>query len=256
MKQLPSEFVTTPLAHRTLHDVKDGRPENSIEGARAAIAQGFGIEIDIQLTADDQALVFHDYALMRLTGATGHVRDKSKADMDAIPLIGSPSAAPSLTDFLDVIDGQVPLLIELKDQDGALGDANSALEAAVCDSLKGYKGQVALMSFNPHMVARCAKLAPNIPRGIVTDPYSKADWPKVPEERRKTLATIDRFDEVGASFISHNVNDLQSAYVKRIKDKGAPILCWTVKSAASEAAARRIADNITFEQYIPDQKGI
>lgn len=256
MTGLSSEFITRPLAHRTLHDVSDGRPENSLAGARAAVEAGFGIEIDVQLTADDQALVFHDYDLERLTGAKGYVRTKTKAEMAAIPLKGSDATAPVLSDFLNLIDGQVPVLIELKDQDGALGATPSSLEEAVCDCLKTYKGQVAVMSFNPHMVARCKELAPDIPRGIVTDPFIEEDWPFVPAERRAQLATIHRFDEVGASFISHNVSDLRSKYVQRIKSKGHPILCWTVKSAASEAEARKIADNITFEQYIPDLKGV
>ena len=248
---LPASFLDRPISHRTLHDRSAGRPENSLEGARAAIAQGFGIEIDIQLTKDDQPLVFHDYQLERLTGQTGSVQDNTIEDMGQIGLSGGPTAAPSLADFLKVVDGQVPLLIELKDQDGGLGPRASALEKGVCDALMGYQGDVALMSFNPHMIARCAKFAPDIPRGIVSDPFAAKDWPDVSAERRKELALIDSLDETGSCFISHNVADLDSEHVARIKAEGLPVLCWTVKSAEVEARARKIADNITFEGYLP-----
>jgi glycerophosphoryl diester phosphodiesterase len=248
---LHPDFLSRPIAHRTLHDLKQGRPENSVEGARAAIAAGYAIEIDVQLTADNRALVFHDYDLARLTPAKGMVRDKTAAELAAIPLTGGGTAAPPLTDFLDLVAGQVPLLIEIKDQDGKLGKNIGPLETAVCSALDGYNGPVAVMSFNPHSVAKCAELAPNVPRGLVTEPCTRLAWPKVARSDRDGLTRIADYHRVGACFISHKVADLASPHVARIRAEGGAILCWTVRSAKQEAKARQVADNITFENYLP-----
>lgn len=250
MTQLPHEFLTTPITHRTLHDRNDGRPENSVEGAQAAIAAGYGIEIDVQVSRDGDAMVFHDYDLARLTGAAGLVRDRKTADLRGISPTGGQAGIPTLATFLELVAGRVPLVIELKDQDGALGDAASPLEKSVCDAVRGYVGPVALMSFNPHMIARCAQMLPDVPRGLVTDPYRVDDWPDVPDARRAELAQIPDFDRVGASFISHKVADLSSPRVAELKAAGAGVLCWTVRSAKQEATAREVADNITFEGYL------
>lgn len=251
MNRLDPAFLTQPLAHRTLHDVTDGRPENSLEGARAAIAKGYGIEVDVQLTRDGQPLVFHDYAMERLMGRGGDVSEISLAEVSEMPLAGGPSAPPSLAEFCKLVNGRVPLLVELKDQDGALGDTASAMEAAVCDILRDYDGPVAVMSFNPNMIIRCATLAPDIPRGLVTDPFTAADWPDVPAARRARLARMDALSDAQASFISHKRADLASAHVARAKGLGLDILCWTVRSKEEENAARKFAQNITFEQYLP-----
>lgn len=246
---LHPHFLTVPLAHRTLHDVRLGRPENSVEGTGAAIASGYGIEIDVQLSKDGCAIVFHDYVLDRLTAERGPVRDKTAAELAEIPLKGGASPLQTLPAFLELVAGRVPLLIEIKDQDGAMGPDVGPLEQAVCAALQGYDGPVALMSFNPHSVARCAELAPEIPRGLVTDPFRTLDWRKVPAGRRAELAVIPDYDHLGACFISHNARDLASPHVRKIREKGGHILCWTVRSAVQEKMARRIADNITFEGY-------
>lgn len=246
---LHPHFLTVPLAHRTLHDLGQGRPENSVEGARAAIASGYGMEIDVQLSKDGCAMVFHDDVLNRLTAKTGPVRDRTSAELAGIPLKGGTSAPPTLPAFLELVDGQVPLLIEIKDQDGAMGPDVGPLEQAVCAALRGYGGPVALMSFNPHSVLKCAELAPEIPRGLVTDPFRAAEWRNVPAGRRAELAVIPDYDRTGASFISHSIRDLASPHVRKVREKGGKILCWTVRSALQEKKARKVADNITFEGY-------
>ena len=108
------------------------------------------------------------------------------------------------------------------------------------------------MSFNPHAVAAFGQAAPRIPRGLVTDDFDSGNWGLVPEARRTALRAIPDFDAVGASFISHDARDLDSPAVTALRERGVPILCWTVRSAAEERAARRVADNITFEGYRPE----
>ena len=246
---LPAAFLQSPIAHRAFHDEAAGRPENSRAAIRAAITNGYGIEIDLQLTADGQAVVFHDYTLARLTGAEGTVRQNTAAALADIALShGDGETVPSFAEVLDIVAGQVPLLIELKDQDGGMGPDVGPLEAATASALDGYGGPVALMSFNPNSIAEMARIAPHLPRGLVTSAYDPNDWPLSPEICEH-LRGIPDFDRVGASFISHEAKDLGRDRVAGLKSGGTPILCWTIRSPEAEAEARRIADNVTFEGY-------
>lgn len=249
MTRLPSDFLTAPLAHRALHDVTDGRPENSRAAIRAAMAHGYGIEIDVQLSADHTAMVFHDYDLGRLTGETGSVRLRDARALGAVPLTGGDEGIPTLPEVLHMVNGAVPLLIEIKDQDGSMGPNIGPLEDAVAADLDGYGGPVALMSFNPHAVARMATLCPDIPRGLVTSAYKKEDW-VLPDATRDRLRDIPDYGPLGASFISHEAADLARPRVAELKADGAHILCWTIKSPEQEAQARRVAQNVTFEGYL------
>ena len=247
---VPASFFARPITHRALHDRKAGRVENSVKSIQAALDAGYGIEMDVQLTRDGHAMVFHDEALDRLTGETGLVRDRSRAELEAIPLTGDGGTIPALDTVLDMVAGKVPLLIEIKDQDGAMGPDVGPLEAATCAALKDYKGDVAVMSSNPHSVAACAALAPEIPRGIVTSSYETASWPEVPAPVRDVLRDIPDYNRVGACFISHEASDLDRPRVAELKAQGARIFTWTIRSAQAEAAARRIVDNVTFEGYL------
>jgi glycerophosphoryl diester phosphodiesterase len=246
---LEDAFLRLPIAHRALHDVHDGHPENSLAAIGAAIAHGYGIEIDVQLSADDQAMVFHDYALERLAESAGPLRGFSAKALARTRLKGGTEGIPTLRQVLGLVAGRVPLLIEVKDQDGAMGPAIGPLEAATAAALVGYDGPVAVMSFNPHAVARMAELCPDIPRGLVTSAFRYADWP-LPAETCDRLRGIPDYDRVAACFISHEVADLDRPRVAALKTAGANVLCWTVRSREAEAEARKIAQNVTFEGYM------
>ncbi|MEM6373328.1 MAG: glycerophosphodiester phosphodiesterase family protein [Pseudomonadota bacterium] len=252
--RLDPAFLHIPLAHRALHDVHDGRPENSRAAVRAAIANGYGIEIDVQLTSDDQAVVFHDYALDRLADASGPVRLRTAASLSNLALLGGEEGVPSLAEVLDIVAGQVPVLVELKDQDGAMGPKVGLLERATAAALERYKGPVAVMSFNPHSVARMAQLCPDVPRGLVTSSFEPAAWP-LPSAVCDRLRDIPDFDAVAASFISHEAPDLSRMRVRTLKAQGANVLCWTIRSLDDEAKARKVAQNVTFEGYLPQHPG-
>ncbi|MFS4439461.1 glycerophosphodiester phosphodiesterase family protein [Paracoccaceae bacterium GXU_MW_L88] len=250
MPDLPQAFFARPLAHRGLHDRAQGRIENSPAAFAAAIDAGYGIELDLQLSADGEAMVFHDDELGRLTAETGRVRDRNADALTQIRLKDSEDTIPTLEAVLAQVAGQVPLLIEIKDQDGALGEMVGPLEARVAALLKTYDGPVAVMSFNPHSIAAMAEAAPEIPRGLVTCGFHPGNWRGVPEARLEALREIPDFDRVGASFISHDHKDLDRPRVAEIA-KTHPVLCWTIRSAAEEERARRIVSNITFEGYRP-----
>jgi glycerophosphoryl diester phosphodiesterase len=246
---LPVAFIARPIAHRALHDKTQGRPENSIAAIRAAIAAGYGIELDVQLSADGQAMVFHDYDLDRLTGEKGALAQRAAAELGKITLRHASEGIPTLPEVLAVVAGRVPLLIEIKDQDGACGPNVGPLERATAAALRGYEGPVAVMSFNPHSVASFAQAAPDVPRGLTVGGPDDSTYYALSERRRAELSNIEDFDRVGASFISHDYRLLDRPAVTRLKQRGIPILCWTIRSAEAEAEARKIADNVTFEGY-------
>nr|WP_111301973.1 glycerophosphodiester phosphodiesterase family protein [Paracoccus saliphilus] len=247
MPSLPDRFLTTPIAHRGLHG--PGAPENSLAAARAAIEAGYGIECDIQPAGDGTPMVFHDYQLSRLTAQQGLIAETAPEVLADLRLAGSDEPVPTLAQFLKLVAGQVPLLIEIKDQDGSCGSDIGNLHGHVAEALRGYAGPVAVMSFNPHVVAAFHQAAPHIPVGLTTCAFGADDWAHVPPGRREGLATIDDFDRSGASFISHDKADLGNPRVDALRAQGVPILCWTIRSEAEEPAARRISDNITFEGY-------
>lgn len=248
---LDPAFLGRPLAHRGLHDGTGACPENSIPAIEAAIAAGYGIEIDVQVSSDAVAMTFHDDVLTRLAGQMGRVRERSAFELGQQRLLGGTARIPRLSEVLSIVNGAVPLLIEIKNQDGALGDRLSGLEDAVARDLTGYAGPVAVMSFNPHSVAKMARLAPDVARGLVTCSFKAPDWPGANGARLNALRAIRDFDRVGASFISHEAADLDRDRVGALKADGVPILCWTIRSPEQEAAARNVADNITFERYRP-----
>lgn len=248
--RLSSAFLNKPIAHRGLHDVDAGRPENSLAAFEAAAKAGFGIELDVQMASDGGAMVFHDYALERMTGRKGAIRSVPSTELRGIPLIGGDAGIPTLSDVLECVSGRVPLLVEIKDQDGALGPDVGPLESEIAKVLSGYSGDVAVMSFNPHSMSAMQTLLPDCPRGLVTEGFDPTVWP-VPEETLHLLSRIVDFERVGASFISHYHKALGAPRVAELKRNGTDILCWTVRSRAEQIEAMRIAQNITFEGYLP-----
>ena len=251
MPRLPDDFLTRPLAHRGLHDPEKGIAENSRGAFLAAIDAGYGIELDLQLSADGEAMVFHDYALGRLTNKNGPIQLQSAEDLQNTSLNIGGETIPTLRDVLETVKGRVPLLIEIKDQDGALGPGIGKLERRACEVLADYHGHFALMSFNPHSVQKCAEIMPDKPRGLTTSDFSSSNWQLVPKARIENLSKIPDFDRTGSSFISHKWDTLDSAPVAALKNHGVPILCWTVHDLESETKAREVANNITFEGYLP-----
>ena len=244
---LPEVFTRIPIAHRGLHS--PGVPENSLAAAQAAIDAGYGIEIDIQPAAGCVPMVFHDYDLSRLAGDEAYIADISPEDLADFNLLNTDHKIPSFAELLRLVAGQVPLLVEIKDQDGRLGDQIGKLHRHVAEALQTYEGPVAVMSFNPHTVAAFHEIAPAIPCGLTTCAFPEDDWPMIDPEIRESLAAIKEYDRSGACFISHDKSDLVNPRVDALKSQGVPILCWTVRSPEQETEARQIADNITFEGY-------
>jgi glycerophosphoryl diester phosphodiesterase len=248
---LPAVFFEHPITHRGLHDQSKGVIENSMPAFEAAIAAGYGIELDVQLSSDAQAMVFHDYDMARLTGERGAIQTRTAEVVRGITLTGSDDTVFDLPAVLDLIDGRVPLLVELKDQDGAMGPNVGLLERATAKAMSNYQGDVAVMSFNPNSTALLAELIPDRPRGLVTSSFSPEDWMPLSAKVCDHLRDIPDYDRSKSCFLSHEVHDLSRPRVAELKEQGASVLCWTVKSQAQADEALKIAENITFEAFIP-----
>lgn len=247
---LPKDFLRLPLTHRGYHDRTKAVIENSLSAFRAAIAAGYGIELDVQRSADDVPIVFHDDDMDRVTDAKGAFRDFGAAELGRTVLRGGTDTIPTLTEVLALVAGRVPLLIEIKENWNTMQDTDGILEKGIAEALVGYGGPVAVMAFNPHCIAHMARLAPGLPRGLTTEAYDPVLNAPIPAEVCDYLRGIPDYDRTGSSFISHQVSDLGRPRVAALKAQGAAILCWTVRSPEMEAEARKVAHNITFEGYV------
>ena len=243
-------LVARPIAHRGLHDLAAGVIENSPSAATAAIAGGFGIECDVQLTADGEAVVFHDFVLDRLTGETGAVVARKAAELTAIALKGSSDKILTLSAFLDLIGGRVPLVIEIKSR----FDGDLALTRRTVAVLAGYKSHpIVIKSFDPAIVTALRELTPEIPRGIVAmNAYDYGDYDKLSTERKHALANLLHFTESRPDFISWKVTDLDSAAPYLCRNAlGLPLMSWTVRTPEERQRAAAMADQMVFEGFRP-----
>lgn len=244
-------LTARPIAHRGLHDLASGVIENSLSAAQAAIDGGFAIECDVQLSADEEALVFHDFTLDRLTGAEGRVDARKAAELAGIVLTGSGDRIPTLTGFLDAIGGRTPLVIEIKSR----FDGDLRLARRTAEIVAGYKGQpIVLKSFDPAVVAALRELAPGFARGIVAmsayDAYR--DYDPLSTAQKHALANLLHFEESRPDFVSWKVADLPTAapFLCR-KGLGLPLMSWTVRTPEDRARAAEHADQMVFEGFRP-----
>jgi glycerophosphoryl diester phosphodiesterase len=225
-------------AHRGLHG--NGVVENSRAAFQAAIDKGLGIELDIQPAAGGQAFVFHDFELDRLTDASGMVAKRSAATLDQVRLEGTQETLPRLSEILALVAGRVPILIEVKTSPNHKGSVGS-LSMAVRRDLEGYRGAVAVMSFNPHVAAWFHEHAPKIVRGlVVTEEGMKGIKGRMLRHIALWRARPD--------FLAYDIRDLPSRFPAEQRERGLKILTWTVRTAHQERTAFAHADEIIFEQ--------
>lgn len=250
---LPNIFFDAPIAHRGLHDCDgmfgSGRSENSFAAFRMAIEHGYGIEVDIQLSADGVPIVFHDYTLKRMFRINKKVSDLPLEVLKRFRLENK-EEIPTLEEFLKLVLGKVPILVELKDQDWFADKNMGVMESAVAKRLENYDGPVAVMSFNPRSVKTFGCCSPNIPRGLVTEAFDETHWLDLDKKKLMDLRSLVGVDEVSASFISHECSDLDSDYLSQIP-KYIKLFSWTIRNEKELKLALKTSDNVTFEGFIP-----
>ncbi len=223
-------------AHRGLHGtLPDGRmlAENSPGAIAAAAERGLGAECDVQRSADDQAMVFHDWELDRLTDERGPVSKRTAAQLAAIPLAGSGETIIPLAEMLERIAGRVPVLVEIKSRASV---PHAPLCRAVSDAIGRMRaGNVAVMSFDPRVGAWFARFAPDIVRGLIVTEEGERGWQG---RLKRSLA----MRHARPDFLAVDIRDLPSAFAARWRASGVPVLSWTVRSPALRQRAALYAD--------------
>ena len=227
-------LTARPYAHRGLHGPE--RIENSRAAFEAAIAAGYGIELDVQASREGEAIVFHDYELGRLAEAEGRVADRPAADVRRLKLKGQAETIPSLEEVLALIAGRAPLLIEVK----APRRKVAPLCRSILQALQGYRGDAAVMSFNPAVGHWFARHAPHLPRGLVVTESGKRNM-RGRIERGLALA------RARPDFLAYDIRDLPSRFASAVRARGLPVLTWTVRNRRDEEAASIYADQIIHE---------
>ncbi len=242
-------LIARPVAHRGLHDAGSGIIENTPSAFAAAMSAGYGIECDLQISSDGEAMVYHDPALGRLTEGDARLDTMTAADLKRVAFKATSERMITLGELCEMAAGQAVLLIELKSR----FDADLRLVSRAVAVLSGYRGPAALMSFDPAQIARLREHAPALPRGIVAEAsYRHSEWEQLSRERKRSMAIFTHVLHTRPQFIAYSIADLPAAIptlARRIF--GLPLLTWTVRSAGDRTKASRYADQIIFEGFRP-----
>ncbi|WP_419255098.1 glycerophosphodiester phosphodiesterase [Caulobacter sp. ErkDOM-YI] len=232
------------IAHRGLW-TPGGAPENSLAAFQAACAGGYAIELDVQLTADGEAVVFHDDRLDRLTGRAGRLRDHTAADLGTMALCESDETIPTLADTLTLIGHRAMVYIELKTPFGEVGE----LEKRVSEILIDHNGPTAVIGFNPYSHAWFADHHPQILRGLNSYAWNDDSARKLAPEVRRSLAALEQVEIARPDFLALGLDMLPSARADLYRAKGMPVVAWTVRSPEQWDAVSDHCDNLIFEGF-------
>jgi glycerophosphoryl diester phosphodiesterase len=239
-------FVNRTFAHRGLYKEDQSIPENSLPAFQSAVEQGYGIELDVQLTLDGRVVVFHDDALKRMTGAAGAVQDYSFDQLSVMGLGGTRECIPSFSRVLAVINGRVPVIVELK-----YGPDWQALCKETLSQLKKYGGAYCVESFHPRIVRWFRQNAPEILRGQLSEAYRFS---------RKSLTVSDAFMMsrlltnflTRPQFIAYRIGPMCfSAHLAEAL--GALRVRWTAHPEDDWGHLAEASDAVIFEHMHPDQ---
>ncbi len=234
-----------PIAHRGLHDAQAGIVENSMSAFEAAVEHGYAIELDVQITCDGDAAVFHDDRLERLTDETGKVRRRTSDEIKSIRLSGTNETIPTLEMVFDMVRGRVPILVEIKNPTRKVGK----LEARVADLIAGYAGDTAVQSFNPLSLQWMHKNAPAIARGLLASDYRNITQVNMSRRARFVMKNLLLSPLSKPNFIGYDVDALPAIAPAILRKIGLPLLAWTVRTDEQRATGARHADNIIFEGF-------
>jgi len=238
-----------PLAHRGLHDASAGVIENTASAFSAAIAGGYGMETDLQISADGEAMVHHDDALGRLTEGSGRLADMAAAELKKVRFKASADRILTLSELCDLVGGRATLVLELKSH----FDGDRRLVQRSADVLANYTGPVAVMSFDPAMIEIVRWIAPHLTRGIVAERhYAHHEWDRFSGAEKRSMAFMLHTSRTRPHFIAYGVKDLPAVapLIARTIFR-LPLLTWTVRSDDDRGRAARWADQMIFEDIRP-----
>jgi glycerophosphoryl diester phosphodiesterase len=233
--KLPEVLYTRPIAHRGLWTA-GAAPENSLAAFEAAWRAGYGIELDVRLSADGQVMVFHDETLERMTGLAGTVETLTLRQLQEVTLAGTSQPIPTLAQVLELVAGQAMLLVEIKSGPAGAG----ALVARTADLLERYQGPAAAISFDALALAWLAEHRPAIARGL---DFMRLEEPAMAEH-------FERADELaGPHFLVLELKSAPAAAAQRRRAHGLPVIAWTARSKEDASRLGGSADNIIFEGF-------
>ncbi|MGI0527921.1 glycerophosphodiester phosphodiesterase [Rhizobium giardinii] len=238
MKDL-SWLTAQPIAHRGYHDMNHAIWENTLSAFSRAAERGFAIECDLQYTADSVPVVFHDDDMQRLCGIKGDIREKTAGELALVAIGGTADKVPTLGQLLRLVKGRVPLILELK---GRKGD-DEGFADAVLETLEGYQGHVALMSFDHWLLKDLKALDPPYPLGLTAG-----------GNQPESFFTHEEAMQLGLDFISYFYGDLPNSFITKERALGRPVLTWTVRDQAGADHTFSHADQMTFEGFDPKER--
>ena len=230
------------IAHRGLWS-PDGPPENSLGAFQAACAAGYGIELDVQLSADGEAMVFHDDDLERMTGAPGRLSDRTTTELSELRLKGTDERIPTLAETLALVGRRAMVHIELKTPYGRVGPLEQRTHEIIID----HAGPICVIGFNPYSHAWFAERFPGVMRGL--DSYSYKRAPHLSEAQRVSFARLEHVAIARPHFLALGLDMLPSQQANGYRIEGLPIVAWTVREPAQWEAIRDGCDNLIFEGF-------
>jgi glycerophosphoryl diester phosphodiesterase len=242
-------LVRRPVAHRGLHDAASGVIENAPSAVAAALAADYAIEVDVQISADGEAMVHHDGELGRLQEGSGRLDALTAGELARIAYRGTADRMMTLADLLRLVGGRVALLIEMKSR----FDGDPRLPLRVAEVLQSYAGPVAAMSFDARQMETLHAVAPGLPRGIIGQSRRRrVRSPGQPTGDRDALAYLMQGVRSRPHFVAYHVLDLPAAGPLLARHLlGMPLLTWTVRTADDRERAARWADQMIFEGFRP-----
>lgn len=238
-KQPKSAALLCEYAHRGLHG--DGIPENSLAAFKLARDKGFAIELDVHLSADKEVMVFHDATLERMTGNLAKINELTCAELQKLTLAGTDEHIPTFKEVLELIDGKVPLLVELKGE-----NTDTSLCPEVAKLLREYSGEYCIESFNPMLLSAMRKQLPDAYYGLLYTNVCR-------EKNNKSLLSIALTGMAlnvlaRPNFIAFDYRDRDSFPVKlTTRFWRAPKFVWTIRSDDELAIARQNGECPIFE---------
>ncbi|WP_275790954.1 glycerophosphodiester phosphodiesterase [Pararhizobium gei] len=236
-----SWLTARPVAHRGYHDLNRTIWENTLTAFNRAVEHGFAIECDLQYTADSVPVIFHDDDMQRLCGIRGDIREKTAGELGLVAIGGTSDKVPTLGQLLRLVKGRVPLVLELK---GRKGD-DEGFADAVLDTLEGYEGKVALMSFDHWLLKDLKALDAPYPLGL-TAGGNQPEAYRINEDAMR----------IGLDFVSYFYADLPNPFITAQRALGRPVITWTVRDQAGVDHSYRHADQMTFEGFDPNERPI
>lgn len=232
------------FAHRGLHTKDLSIPENTIAAYTKAIEKGFGIEMDVNQLKDGNIVVFHDKDLFRLCGKNLALKDLTYEEIITYKILNTEETIHKLEDVLKLINGRVPLLIELK----PYGEKESFCSKFM-EIMDQYHGVWAMHSFHPSYVGWFKKNRPEVIRGQISE-YFEED-PKMKKITKFLMKHLWVNWVSKPDFINYGIHNMPNKYVNRAQKKGIVVIGYAARSQEDFDRISNIYSHPVFEFFEP-----